>query len=1168
MVPQERKRIRQELLVALYEARKRVTALEAALAHHESLLGEGVEREGMAGKDAPGFADSPESLLQHYIGMIEPEEDISNFIGREGHDESRPRLGPDAPPEVRPDKPAPLSPLVSRLVLGHPDDTLPLTLDGNEPPALVPAAFSSKQEDEDAGAGPAYEALFSAKLREVVTDDASQEPLRTDGSAAAAPSADWPFRSAVGARSPCGTRDDDCLRSCLVLQVFNEGVWDWDMRSGELYTSRRWQEIMGGDTRQKEESPFESFVRRIHPSDVAELRARFAALRAGGVNLLDMDLRFKRGESAWGWGVLRAVGIRSNGEVSRIIAVLRDISLQRETEIALRASDEKFRALAEDLPDVISRFDGQGRFLYVSPSFSRYSSISPEQTVGKRLCELDITGEVSLFEDNVYRVFEVGIPFQEEIQFFSPLVGEFVAECRFWPEFGAEGSVMSVSTVLRDITFPRRMLENYHALFNTMDDGFILFEHVTGWMGVAPAYSADEFALVVMNPSFGRLFSLEASKAIGQRLDALMGEDAEAWADCLRQVLTAGRPAMHFLRGGAFARQFEISAYSPEEGRVACIVKDVTELRRIEQEIRLNESRFAALYSLSRMDAASEDEVARFSLDQAVKLTGSELGYLYVGGGHDGNGDRIYWSNEVLARFKHGPSLPDLCDLPWSRKGAECIDPHAAVMVNTVAQRCSEAFGRELPVRRYMLAPVLEEGRVVCIAGVANKDEDYESADLRQLELFINGIWFHLRRRWSVQDLQRAKEAAEAASRAKNEFLANVSHELRTPLNGILGMLQVLQQSPLSASQMEWVVTANYSGRSLLRIISDILDFSRIEAGSFELAPQLFDFSATVRSALGIFIHESEQKKLRFTLEMDKAIPSVLLGDDARVRQIIINLVGNAFKFTEQGEIRVECALLPRRKNGKRCIYLAVQDTGIGIPEDKLGDIFRAFTQIDGSSTRRYAGTGLGLAIVCKLVGLMGGGLGVESILGEGTVVHCSLPFDEPRQPFDSPLISAVKPEVVKPLDILVVEDDPVNQFALRTMLQQAGHTSICVGDGLQALEALTLRPFACVITDIQMPVMDGVELVGRIRSGNTAGIEPGPKVRALLGLADDAGGARVAIAEDIPIVALTAHAMAGDRDRFLGMGMDYYLAKPVFAAELAAVLGHIGMLLRAREEK
>ena len=1156
VAPQKKQPTRNDLLLELYDARKRVAALENALARHDALLGNGVEREAMIGKASPAPSTSDTGLPAY---LTPPEADISDYLGREGHEQSRPRLGPDAPSEVRPDKPVPVSPLVSQLVEGHPDDALDFLGVRPSPPPVARTDAPSGRHEEKKGA--LIAGAPGSSERKAATGAAGEADARQ--TAAEADPAACP--SASQYCSTCGEAgNDDCLRSCLVLQVFNEGVWDWDLRTGKVYASRYWQNIMG-TARPETGSPLEDFSRSIHPADIESFRERFNDLLNGGAYLVSMNMRFRREDGSWGWGEMRAVSVRANEETVRIIAIVRDVTLQRETEIALRASDEKFRALTEDTPDVICRFDKERRFLHAGLNLNRYSAVPPDRVTGKRLEELDLTGELTLFEENLQRVFETGIPFQEEIRFTSPLVGEFVADCRFWPEFNPDGTVASVAAVLRDMTLPRRVMQNYQALFNTMDDGFILFEHVSGWVSGAPRYSADEFALVIMNPSFARLFDLDASKSVGRRLDELIGDNAGEWADCLRRVLGKERACTSFLRSGLVDRQFEISAYSPEADKVACIVKDVTELRRIEQEIRLNESRFAALYRLSQMDDVPEEQVMRFSLDQLLQFSDSELGYLYIGGVHDGKEDRIYWSDEALARFKNNPPLPPACNMA-RLNGPDSRALHEAKSINTADGSSNEIFGREIPIGRYMFAPMLEGGRIVCTAAVANKEEDYKKVDLLQMERFLNGVWFNLRRRWAVRALQRAKETAETANRAKSEFLANVSHELRTQLNGILGMLQLLQQSRLSAAQVKYVATAYYSGKSLLRIISDILDFSKIDAGSFTLTPRLFDFPATVRSALGMFIHQAKQENIRFSLHMDDAVPDVLMGDDARVRQIIFNLVSNAFKFTQNGDVTVECALLPYHKAGKRNIHLAVTDTGIGIPDDQLEHVFRAFTQIDVSSTRRYSGTGLGLAIVYNLVSLMGGTIAVESAPDKGTTVHCSLPFDDPQQLPASPKVPDLGTEAIEPLSILVVEDDLVSQFTLRSLLGKAGHSSVCVGNGLQAIEALLLQPFDCIITDIQMPVMDGVELVSRIRSGDTVGIKPGPEVHHLLGLDDGEETVRFSIAQDIPIVALTAHAMAGDRERFLGMGMDYYLAKPVFAAELTAILGHISVLLHAHK--
>ncbi len=1152
----ERMRIHEELLEALYETRKRLDSLETALAQNAALLGAGVELPSRIGTPPPGGGGG--DVLTRYYELVEKEDDISDYIGREGHEESRPRLGEDAPRHIRPNKAPEVSHLVGQLAIAHPDDSISFA--PSAAPLLEEKLSPYSAEDSPEAEASALRLHLAATTAARVRDRAEHLPPGE---------IDTVSPELAPSLEPAHTDQpvpEVFLRSFLAMQAINDGVWDWNIETGKVYWSKRWQEILhctGQAGAIGKHSPLDELLHCLHPADAETLHSRMQGLMAGNIGRLRMAVRIKREPDSWAWGMLRAVCLRSENAPLRITAALADITAQREAELALRASEEKFRALAEDSPDFISRFDSHGLFLYASPNISRYLPVTPGEVIGKPLSAFNIGGEVGFFEENLTRVLEMGLPIQAEAHLTSPLVGAFVADCRFWPEFGEDGEVVSVTTQVRDMTLSRRMAENYQALFNSMVDGFALFEHIPGWEKEFPSYEAGEFALIAMNPSLGRMLGTDASSAIGFRLLDLMGEDSAQWAACLRKVLVEERPLLYSLRSKERSGMFQISAYSPEERRVACIVKDVTDLHSIEQEMRLNEARFAALYRLSHMDAAPEEEVARFSLDQAVRLTCSGIGYLFMAHRYEGDPGCIYWSSEVLQEYGETPLPPQICDLPPARSsGGACFDAVRAEVVNDPAGSTA-AFGSSLSVNRYMLAPVIEDGRVVCMAAVANKEQLYEASDLRQLELFINGMWFQLRRRWAVQVLQKAKDEAEAASRAKNEFLANVSHELRTPLNGILGMLQLLQQSSLTAEQLECVVTANYSGRSLLRIISDILDFSRIEAGRFELASQIFDFAATVRSTLGMFIHQAEQKKIDFALHMGDNIPRTLLGDDARVRQIIFNLVGNAFKFTEKGEITVECSLLPRCWKGKQCIYLAVHDTGIGIPDEKLDDIFHAFTQLDGSSTRRYAGTGLGLGIVQRLVQLMGGTVSIESVLGKGTSVYCSLPF-EPAEDRRSNESARTAPETPLPLDILVAEDDPINQLTIRSMLKKTGHLVQCVNDGRQALEALMLHSFDCLITDIQMPVMDGVELVSRIRSGNNADVEPSAFVGKLIGQ-DVSSAVLQPIPQDLPIIALTAHAMTGDRERFLSLGMDHYLAKPIIASELAAVLQHVATILYSR---
>ena len=410
--------------------------------------------------------------------------------------------------------------------------------------------------------------------------------------------------------------------------------------------------------------------------------------------------------------------------------------------------------------------------------------------------------------------------------------------------------------------------------------------------------------------------------------------------------------------------------------------------------------------------------------------------------------------------------------------------------------------------------------------------------------------------------LEKAKAMAETANRTKDEFLANVSHELRTPLNGVLGMLQLLQLSPLSEEQREYARIAGLSGQALLRIISDILDFSRMESGRMELRDGIFDLRETLLSTMSLFISQARSKGLEATVFIDERLPAALVGDDARVRQIVFNLVGNALKFTKQGGIGLECSLLPYKTRDKAWVYIAVRDTGIGMPPQMHGAIFEAFTQLDSSSTREHAGTGLGLVIVKRLVRMMGGTLTVESEEGEGTTIHCSLPFARAdRRAADRmrrrPFFAGQRQQR---LDVLVAEDDPVGRFALSAFLLRAGHRAVCVESGRQALEAVQLHAFDCLISDIQLPVMDGLEITRRIRQGYLSGITPSREVAdAVRNAVPEASvRARLAVPRDLPVIALTAHAMSGDREYFLSMGMDMYLAKPVIMEELYAVLDRV----------
>ena len=799
------------------------------------------------------------------------------------------------------------------------------------------------------------------------------------------------------------------------------------------------------------------------------------------------------------WRRIRARSRPRRREDGRVVwdGVVTDISGQMESEREIRRKNELLRQAGEMARLGGWEFDVRTMSGTWTDEVARIHDLPPSDRVDVQQGLSVYAGESrEKIETALREAIDLARPYDLELEMLTSAgnrkwvrtVGRPVVE---------DDRVVKVAGIIQDVTEMKKAEDSlreseqrYREIFNATSEAIFISD-------------ADSGRLIDVNEAMLRMYGYPSKEAVlaGSIGDLSSDEGPFTEEEAQKRIASAaGGERLQFdweaKRSDGTIFPVEVTLRHSLIGgcrRVIAVARDITERKLAEKALRESEHHFRTL--------TNAGEALIWTADQDMRCT---------------------YCNETWMHFT-GRTLEQELGNGWT-EGVHPEDYGRSLELIAAKFARRETFEAEYRLRH-------ADGSYRWILDLGSPRYDSEGGVIG----YIGYCYDITERKQNERALIQAKEEAEAANRAKSTFLANMSHEIRTPLNGIVAMMQLLEMTSLDPEQTQYVSMAITSSDRLARLLTDLLDLSRIEAGRMALREEEFGPDELCDSVFELFLVAARDKGVALERSLDTGLPPRLMGDESRLRQILFNLIGNAVKFTERGSVRLEMTPL-RVADARVLVLMSVTDTGIGIPSDRLNELFQPFTQIETSYTRKFQGAGLGLSIVRRLVDLMGGHIIMDSLPGEGTAVHVVLPLTLPPGSLAGPQTKASGPD--SPLEgmrILLAEDDWANAFATRALLEKRGHKVALAANGREVLELVGAEEFDLILMDVQMPDMDGIAATRAIRSATSLG----PK-------------------KDIPVIALTAFAMSGDREKFMAAGMDGYLSKPVKLEELLAELEKI----------